>query len=65
MRLCLELLKNNCVDVFHFSLSFFQIEPVVVDEINIQLGGGPDGYRATFRSIEAFGVSNLTLTNLR
>lgn len=46
-------------------LSFFQIEPVVVDEINIQLGGGPDGYRATFRSIEAFGVSNLTLTNLR
>ena len=42
-----------------------QIEPVVVDEINIQLGGGPDGYRATFTNIEAYGVGNLTLTNIR
>lgn len=55
-------LNINCVDLFSL---FFQIEPVIVDEINIQLGGGPDGYRATFRSIEAYGVSNLTLTNLR
>lgn len=42
-----------------------QIEPVIVDEIGIALGSGPDGYRATFRNIEAYGVSNLTLTNIR
>lgn len=42
-----------------------QIEPVLIDEIGISLGSGPDGYRATFRDIEAFGVSNLTLTNVR
>jgi Haemolymph juvenile hormone binding protein (JHBP) len=43
----------------------FQIEPVVIDEISISLGGGPDGYRATFKNIEAYGVSNLTISNLR
>lgn len=42
-----------------------QVEPVIIDEIGIALGNGPDGYRATFRNIEAFGVSNLTLTNIR
>lgn len=41
------------------------MEPVIIDEIGIALGSGPDGYRATFRNIEAFGVSNLTLTNIR
>lgn len=38
---------------------------MIVDEISIVLGSGPDGYRATFRNIEAYGVSNLTLTNIR
>lgn len=42
-----------------------QVEPVVIDEIGISLGSGPDGYRATFRNIQAYGVSNLTLTNIR
>ncbi|XP_031635609.1 uncharacterized protein LOC116348681 [Contarinia nasturtii] len=46
-------------------LGFEDIEPVNVDEINIQLGGGEDGYRATFTNIEAYGVSNLTFTNVR
>ncbi|XP_062554120.1 protein takeout [Armigeres subalbatus] len=41
------------------------VEPVVVDEIAIALGSGPDGYRATFKNIEAFGVSNLTFVNVR
>lgn len=53
------------MNLIEFDCFGFQIEPVLVDEINIQLGGGPDGYRATFRNIQAFGVSNLTLTNLR
>lgn len=38
---------------------------MVVDEISIALGSGPDGYRATFKNIEAFGVSNLTFVNVR
>ncbi|KAL1380358.1 hypothetical protein pipiens_003587 [Culex pipiens pipiens] len=41
------------------------VEPVVVDEISIALGSGPDGYRASFKNIEAFGVSNLTFVNIR
>lgn len=41
------------------------MEPVVVDEISIALGSGPDGYRASFKNIEAFGVSNLTFVNIR
>ncbi|KAL3282187.1 hypothetical protein HHI36_005381 [Cryptolaemus montrouzieri] len=40
-------------------------EPIVIDEIGISLGGGPDGYRATFRNIEAYGVSNTTVTAVR
>lgn len=40
-------------------------EPVQIDEIGIALGTGPDGYRASFHDIEAFGVSNLTVTNVR
>lgn len=40
-------------------------EPVIVDEIGIALGGGPDGYRATFRNIKAYGISNLTVTQVR
>ncbi|KAK9888489.1 hypothetical protein WA026_000740 [Henosepilachna vigintioctopunctata] len=40
-------------------------EPIVIDEIGIALGGGPDGYRATFKNIEAYGVSNITVTAVR
>lgn len=41
------------------------VEPIVIDEINLALGAGPDGYRATFKDVEAYGVSNLTVTNVR
>jgi len=40
-------------------------EPVTIDEIGIALGSGPDGYRASFRNIQAFGVSNSTVTAVR
>ncbi|XP_055715245.1 protein takeout [Phlebotomus papatasi] len=46
-------------------LELEEVEPVIVDEISIVLGNGPEGYRAIFRDIEAFGVSNLTVTNIR
>ncbi|XP_019867010.1 protein takeout [Aethina tumida] len=40
-------------------------EPIVIDEIQLALGSGPDGYRAVFKNIRAFGVSNVTVTNVR
>lgn len=40
-------------------------EPVVIDEIGIALGSGPDGYRATFRNINAYGISNISVTAIR
>lgn len=46
-------------------LGLFEPEPIVIDEIGIALGGGPDGYRATFKNIEAYGVSNTTVTAVR
>ena len=42
-----------------------EVEPIILDEINLALGNGPDGYRATFRDVNAFGVSNLTVTSVR
>uniref|UniRef100_A0A182VYY7 Uncharacterized protein n=1 Tax=Anopheles minimus TaxID=112268 RepID=A0A182VYY7_9DIPT len=46
-------------------IGIVDVEPVVVDEISISLGSGPDGYRASFRNIEAYGVSNLSIVNVR
>jgi len=46
-------------------LGVTDVEPITIDEINLSLGSGPDGYRATFRDIQAFGVSNLTITGVR
>lgn len=40
-------------------------EPILIDELSIALGGGPDGYRATFKDIHAMGASNMTITNVR
>lgn len=40
-------------------------EPIIIDEIGIALGSGPDGYRASFRDIKAYGVSNITVTAVR
>lgn len=46
-------------------IKMYKPEPVIVDEIGIALGAGPDGYRASFRNIHAYGVSNLTITQVR
>jgi hypothetical protein len=37
----------------------------VIDELSIALGGGPDGYRATFKDIHTTGAANMTITNVR
>ena len=46
-------------------LGIGDVEPIIIDEINLALGTGPNGYRATFRDIEAYGVSNLTINSVR
>ncbi|XP_072378894.1 protein takeout [Diabrotica undecimpunctata] len=46
-------------------LDIYDPEPIIIDQIQLALGTGPDGYRAIFRDIEAFGVSNLTVTAVR
>jgi len=46
-------------------LGIEEVEPIVIDEINLSLGSGPDGYRATFKDIQAYGVSNLTVNQVR
>lgn len=46
-------------------LGYPEVEPIIVDEVHIALGGGPDGYKAQFRDIAARGVSALRITGLR
>lgn len=46
-------------------LGYSEVEPIILDELHIALGGGPDGYRAQFRNISARGVSALRVTGLR
>lgn len=41
------------------------MEPIILDELHIALGGGSDGYRAQFKNVTARGVSTLRVTGLR
>ncbi|XP_014245127.1 protein takeout-like [Cimex lectularius] len=65
---CLTYSANHLA--MHFrrgipELEIEEVEPIILDEINLALGNGPDGYRATFRDVKAYGVSNLTVTGVR
>ena len=65
---CLTYAANHLA--MHFrkgipELGIEEVEPIVIDEINLALGSGPDGYRATFKDIQAVGVSNLTVNQVR
>ncbi|EDW34356.1 GL22211 [Drosophila persimilis] len=66
-----ECLRDSGNKLVHYlqkgvpELDIYEIEPVMIDEIGIVLGSGPDGYRALFRNIQAYGVSNITVTNIR
>ncbi|XP_052863367.1 protein takeout [Anopheles cruzii] len=65
---CLRYAANKLTSYIHRGIpeiGIVEVEPVVVDEISISLGSGPDGYRAAFRNIEAYGVSNLSIVNVR
>ncbi|XP_055850306.1 protein takeout [Episyrphus balteatus] len=66
-----ECLRDSGNRLVHYlrqgvpELDMYEIEPVIIDEIGIVLGTGPDGYRAVFRNIQAYGVGNITVTNVR
>ncbi|XP_063224913.1 uncharacterized protein LOC134532402 [Bacillus rossius redtenbacheri] len=65
---CMREAANHLVANFRRGipeLGYKEVEPIVIDEISIALGSGPDGYRGTFKDIEAFGVSNLTVVAVR
>ncbi|XKL60767.1 hypothetical protein PGB90_007824 [Kerria lacca] len=65
---CLTYSANHLATQFRRGipeLGIGDVEPVLIDEINLALGSGPNGYRATFRDIEAYGVSNLTINSVR
>ncbi|XP_055908333.1 protein takeout [Eupeodes corollae] len=66
-----ECLRDSGNRLVHYlrqgvpELDMYEIEPVIIDEIGIVLGSGPDGYRAVFRNIQAYGVGNISVTNVR
>lgn len=65
---CLTYSANHLATQFRRGipeLGIGDVEPVTIDEIHLSLGSGPNGYRATFRDIEAYGVSNLTVNSVR
>ncbi|XP_038209389.1 protein takeout [Zerene cesonia] len=65
---CLLRSFNNLLDYLKSGapeLGLEESDEIVIDELSIALGGGPDGYRATFKDIHATGVNNMTITNVR
>lgn len=46
-------------------LGYPEVEPIILDELHITLGGGPNGYKAQFKNIEARGVSSVKVAGLR
>jgi hypothetical protein len=46
-------------------LGYAEVEPIILDELHIALGGGPNGYKAQFKEIAARGVSAVRVTGLR
>ncbi|KAL2747538.1 protein takeout [Vespula maculifrons] len=65
---CLAKTANVLVEHFRQGLpqlGYSEVEPIILDELHIALGGGPDGYKAQFMDINAKGVSSLKVTGLR
>jgi hypothetical protein len=65
---CLQYSGNKLASYLHEGipeLGLDNVEPVIIDEISIALGEGPDAYRATFSNIETYGVSNISLAKVR
>ncbi|ETN63418.1 hypothetical protein AND_004855 [Anopheles darlingi] len=41
------------------------VEPFVMDQLSLQLTGGPQGYRINLKNMEVFGASNFTVRSLK
>ncbi|XP_057338857.1 protein takeout-like [Microplitis mediator] len=68
LEACLARSANVLSERFRYGLpqlGYPEVEPIVLDEVHISLGGGPDGYKAQFRDVAARGVSALRITGLR
>ncbi|XP_001607053.1 protein takeout isoform X1 [Nasonia vitripennis] len=65
---CLARAANSLAENFRRGLpqlGYTEVEPIVLDELHIALGGGPNGYKAQFKDIAARGVSSVRITGLR
>ncbi|XP_055642404.1 uncharacterized protein LOC129779145 [Toxorhynchites rutilus septentrionalis] len=40
-------------------------EPFIMDQLSLQLTGGPQGYRINLKDMEVFGASNFTVKNIK
>ncbi|XP_020288989.1 protein takeout [Pseudomyrmex gracilis] len=68
LEACLARTANVLVNHFRQGLpqlGYTEVEPIILDELHITLGDGPDAYRGQFRNITARGVSTLRITGLR
>ncbi|XP_011631191.1 protein takeout [Pogonomyrmex barbatus] len=68
LEACLTRTANTLAEHFREGLpqlGYPEVEPIILDELHIALGGGPNGYRAQFKDITARGVSALRITGLR
>lgn len=62
LETCLTRAANVLTKQFRKGLTqleYPEVEPIILDEVNIALGGGPNGYKAQFREVTARGVSAL------
>lgn len=41
------------------------VEPFVMDQLSLQLTGGPQGYRINLKNMEVFGASNFTVRSIK
>lgn len=41
------------------------IEPFILQELSLQLTGGPQGYRINLKNMEVFGASNFTVKSIK
>ncbi|XP_060518414.1 uncharacterized protein LOC132697138 [Cylas formicarius] len=68
VNICLKQATNHLIANINRGIPELRLsepEPILIDQIQLALGSGPDGYKATFRNIEAYGVSNCTVTAVR
>lgn len=65
---CLIQSSNELIRQFRKGLpqlGYPEVEPIILDQIDIAIGESPNNYRAQFKEVTAKGVSSLRVTSLR